>query len=306
MKIVSLLPSATEIVYALGLESSLEGVTFECDHPSDARTKRIVTSTTLPASGDAAPAEIDDLVRGALERGEDIYAVNNEAIAAIQPDLILAQDLCRVCAVPSGKVEDALEVLGCRAEVLSLDPRSLNDILDGIVSVGRAAGIEGRAADVVDALRFRIERMRSSSANLPAVRTLTLEWADPPFVGGHWVPEMVAIAGGRDVLGTPGEPSRRVDWRSVAAAAPEAAVFMPCGFDLDGALAQVPALLEIPELAAIPAVEGGRFFAVDSSAYFSRPGPRVVDGIELLAWALHPNEFEVPPPGRIARAIAGS
>ena len=301
MKIVSLLPSATEIAFALGLGDQLEGVTYECDFPAEARSKPVVSDTALPQDRPLEPGEVDRLVGDFMARQEPIYSLDKDLIQKIQPDLILAQDLCRVCAVPSGQVEDALAELGCRAEVISLDPNTLDDIFDGIVAVGRATGTESEAQTLVSGLRDRVEKVRATALRLPAIRTLALEWGDPPFAGGHWIPEMVEIAGGSNLLSAPKEPSREVAWREIADAAPEVLVFMPCGYYLDEAETELEKLLEIPDLRDTPAARGGGAFAVDASSYFSRPGPRVVDGLEILACALHPEAFSEPPGDRVTR-----
>jgi len=246
------------------------------------------------------------LVGSFMARQEPIYVLDRELIQRIQPDLILAQDLCRVCAVPSGQVEDALAELGCRSEVVSLDPRTLDDVLDGIETVGRATGRPAEAAAMGRALRERVERVRSRVGATPAVRTLCLEWSDPPFVGGHWVPEMVTAAGGTNLLNGPGQPSRRATWDEIEAASPEVIVFMPCGYGLEDAAREGGALFGVPEFASTPAAREGRVFAVDASSYFSRPGPRIVDGVEILAWILSPTVFPDPPAERVARVGTAS
>jgi iron complex transport system substrate-binding protein len=299
VKIVSLLPSATELVYALGLEDDLSGVTFECDHPAEAGRKPVVSTTALPTDHPLEPGEIDGLVNEHMDRREPLYRLDRDLIGAIQPDVILTQDLCRVCAIPSGQVEEALDDLGCRATVVSMDPQGLDEVLQSFLDVGRATGAESRASELVGDLRDRIEAVRGRAARLTRPRTLALEWPDPPFVGGHWIPEMVAIAGGEDVLGEPGASSRTVTWTEIVDAAPEVAVYMPCGFGLVEAQQQAGPILE--ELTGTPAAAGGAVFATDASSFFSRPGPRIVDGLEILAWALHPESFPEPPPGRVAR-----
>jgi iron complex transport system substrate-binding protein len=301
VKIVSLLPSATEIVFALGLGDQLEGVTYECDFPPEARSKLVISDTALPRDRPLTLGEIDGLVRQFMERQEPIYVLDKELIQKIQPDLILAQDLCRVCAVPSGQVEDALDELGCRSEVLSLDPHSLDDVLECIERVGRATGKEEAASRLTAERRERIESVRSRAARLPSIRTLCLEWSDPPWVGGHWIPEMVGIAGGVNVLNEPGQPSRRMTWKEIADAAPEAVVFMPCGMYLQEAEVEAEHLRSIHDLAETPAARGGSLFAVDASSYFSRPGPRLAEGLEILAWAIHPEAFAPPPSDAITR-----
>ena len=301
MKIVSLLPSATEIVFALGLGDDLEGVTYECDFPAEARTKRVVSTTALGVDGISSAGEIDRLVASFMEREEPIYVLDKEVIQRIQPDLILAQDLCRVCAVPSGQVEDALAELGCSSRVLSLDPNIIDDVIDCIGAVGKATGAEQRADQLTGGLRRRLERVRSVSDGLRTVPTLCLEWSDPPFAAGHWIPGMVEIAGGVHLLNPPGRPSRRVSWSDVAEAAPEVAVFMPCGYGPEEAQAEADDLFQVEAFADTPAARNGRVFAVDASSFFSRPGPRIVDGLEILAWAIHTEAFPAPPAGRVAR-----
>jgi iron complex transport system substrate-binding protein len=301
VKIVSLLPSATEIVYALGLGDQLEGVTYECDYPEDARTKPVVSDTALPQDHPLTAREIDDLVAGFMARQEPIYMLDKPLIQRVQPDLILAQDLCRVCAVPSGQVEDALAELGCAADVLSLDPHTLEDILESILAVGRATGKRADAEIMVAGLRARIGRVRDRADALRPVRTLCLEWSDPPFVAGHWIPGMVDMAGGKNLLNAAGQPSWQPAWRQIADAAPEAIVFMPCGYFLEDAQSQAKRLFDVPDFADTPAALMGNVVAVDASSYFSRPGPRIVDGLEILAWAIHPEGFPEPPPDRAVR-----
>jgi iron complex transport system substrate-binding protein len=301
VRIVSLLPSATEIVFALGLGDHLEGVTYECDYPPEVRTKPVVLDSALPRDRSLAPGEVDRLVREFLERREPIYRLDRDLVRRIQPDLILAQDLCRVCAVPSGQVEEALAELGCTARVVSLDPTTVDEVLQGIEAVGRAAGVEERARALVAELRERVGRVRARAAGLPTVRTLCLEWSDPPFAGGHWVPDMVEMAGGANLLSRPGEPSPRITWRQVAEAGPEVVVFMPCGYYLEQAEEEGRGLFAVPEFAETPAARSGAVFAVDASSYFSRPGPRIVDGLEVLAWCIHPEAFPPPPQDTVAR-----
>ncbi len=301
MRIVSLLPSATEIVYALGLGDQLDGVTFECDYPPDARSKPVVSDTALPQDRPLSPREVDQLVAGFQSRGESIYVLDEDLIRRIQPDLILTQDLCRVCAVPTGQVEDALAKIGCTSEVVSLDPKNLDEILDSIVAVGRATGTEERAASLVASLRDRIERIRRRAMPLPTIRTLCLEWGDPPYVGGHWIPQMVEAAGGGNILSKPGEPSVRVSWHDVGASIPEVVVFMPCGYYLEDAEEEAKSLYRLYDFAETPAARAGDVYAVDATSYFSRPGPRIVDGLEILAWAVHPDAFPEPSSDRITR-----
>lgn len=294
MRILSLLPSATEIVYSLGLEDELVGVTHECDWPRQATSKRAVTASVLPSG--AAPVEVDRMVSESLAGGAPIYRLDDEAVRELRPDLILSQDLCAVCAVPSGYVDQALDALGCSAHVLSLDPSSLDDVLDCVRRVGEVTGTLDRAVAVVEDLHRRLGEVQQAVAGRPRPRTFALEWSDPPFNGGHWVPEMIGRAGGEPVLGSTGGPSVRIEWEQIAAAAPEVVVFMPCGYNLAEACREAREVVRRPELASLSAL-----FAVDASSYFSRPGPRLVDGVELLASALHPGSVTPRVPGGISR-----
>jgi iron complex transport system substrate-binding protein len=295
MRILSLLPSATEIVYALGLAKHLVGVTDECDWPPQARKVRVVSHSTLPAA--AEPAEIDRLVSASIGGGQPIYRLDTDAIRDLRPDLVLSQDLCAVCAVPSGHVNQALDVLGCQAEVISLDPSSLDEVLECVLQVGKAAGVEQRAREVVAGLRERLASVGAAVDGLERPRVFALEWGDPPFNGGHWVPEMLQVAGAEAVLACPGAPPVRVSWAQIEAVAPQVVVFMPCGYDLQAAAEEATrSLLGRPELTGVEAV-----VAVDASAYCSRPGPRLVDGVEILAAALHPGSLAPPPAGTAVR-----
>ena len=295
MRIVSLLPSATEIVYALGLAEHLIGVTDECDWPPEARRMRVVSRSALPPV--AEPAEIDRLVSASIGGGQPLYRLDTDAIGELRPDLVLAQDLCAVCAVPSGQVNQALDVLGCQAEVISLDPSSLDEVLDGVLQVGKAAGVPERAEEVVAGLRNRLADVQAAVAGLERPRVFALEWGHPPFCGGHWVPEMLQVAGGEPVLACPGAPSVRVTWAQIEAVAPQVVVFMPCGYGLQTAAEEASrTLVGRPELAGVEAI-----VAVDASAYCSRPGPRLVDGVEILAAALHPGRLPPPPAGTAVR-----
>lgn len=294
MRIVSLLPSATEIVYALGLEQDLVGVTHECDWPAAARLKPIVSVSALPAT--STPAEVDRLVSASLGDGEPIYTLDEVAMRDLQPDLVLSQDLCAVCAVPSGKVNEALEVLGCQAQVLSMDPTSLTDVLDCVIELGRVTGTESVAREFVDRLAGRLTRVEQAVEGLQRPRTFALEWSDPPFNGGHWVPEMIEMAGGEPVLANRGTDSVRVTWTQIEEASPDVVVFMPCGYGLDEAAAEAEGLLNRTELRSADAI-----YAVDANAYFSRPGPRLVEGVEALAATLHPGSIDVPTAAAIRR-----
>jgi iron complex transport system substrate-binding protein len=295
MRILSLLPSATEIVYALGLAGHLVGVTDECDWPPQARTVQVVSHSALPPV--AEPAQIDRLVSASIGGGQPLYRLDTDAIRELRPDLVLTQDLCAVCAVPSGHINQALDVLGCQAEVISLNPSSLGEVLDGVLQVGKAAGVQQQAHQVVAGLRERLASVQAAVAGLQRPRVFALEWGDPPFNGGHWVPEMLQVAGAEALLACPGTPSVRVTWAQITAAAPQVVVFMPCGYGLRAAVDEArQTLLPRPELASVEAI-----VAVDASAFFSRPGPRLVDGVEILAAALHPGQLPPPPAGTAVR-----
>ncbi|MEV4508530.1 ABC transporter substrate-binding protein [Dactylosporangium sp. NPDC049525] len=279
MRLVSLLPSATEIVYALGLGGDLVGVTFECDEPPSARQDKTVVVGGRDTRG-MAPGEIDAYVRGQFAAGADLYTLHAGALAGLDPELILTQDLCRVCALPSGHVEDALEHLGCRADVLSLDPHSLDEVLGTFVEVGARAGVPDRAQRLVAGLRARLDAVAAAVRGLPRRRVLVVEWVDPPFTAGHWVPDLVTAAGGDPVAAHPGARSLATTWPALAGARPDVVVVSPCGFHLDGAAEQA-------RLVA-PRFPGAEVWAIDADGIVVRPGPRLVDGVEALAAVLHP------------------
>ena len=294
MRLVSLLPSATEIVYALGLGDDLVGVTFECDEPPAARAEKTVVVGGRDTSA-MTPGEIDDYVRGQLAAGKDLYTLHAQALAQLSPDLILTQDLCRVCAVPSGHVEDALDYLGCTADVLSLDPHSLTDVLDSILTVGQRAGVPQRAADLVAGLQARLDQVAMAVAGRRLPRVAVIEWVDPPFTAGHWIPDLVTAAGGEPVAATPRARSVPSDWAAIAAARPDLVIVAPCGYHLDGALQQAQAVAR--------ALPGTQVWAIDADGIVVRPGPRLVDGVEALAAILHQGAVPDPPPDRIAAVL---
>ena len=295
MRIVSLLPSATEIVYALGLDDQLAGVTFECDEPAVARMEKAVVVGGRDTSG-MTPAAIDAYVRSQLAAGEDLYTLRADALAALAPDLILTQDLCRVCALPAGHVEDALDYLGCTAEVVSLDPRSLDDVLATILTVGKHAGAQPQAERLVAALRLRLAAVADRVAGRRRPAVAVIEWTDPPFTAGHWVPDLVTAAGGHPVAASAGGRSEQASWQQIAAARPEIVVVAPCGFGLDAAAAQ--AELVARELPGLPV------WAIDADGLVVRPGPRLVDGVEALAAIFHPDPADATMPDRHTRRVA--
>ncbi len=293
VRICSFLPSATEILYALGLGESVAGVTYECDFPEEARRKPVVVNTRLAPS--ASAAVIDRQVSEFMARGESIYRIETELLGKIQPDLIVTQDLCRVCAASPGDLGLALAALPQQPEVLSLNPRNLDDVWSDILSVGRATGRNDSALKIVEEIRRRVSGVEHAVSSAAArSRVLCLEWLDPPFIGGHWVPDMVERAGGLDVLGHTGEPGYRVDWERVLAAQPEVVVVMPCGYHLKETVEEFRKV-HLPEgWEELPAVSNGRVFAVDASSYFSRPGPRLANGVEILAHLFHPDRVSKP------------
>ena len=290
MRLVSLLPSATEIVYALGLGDDLAGVTFECDEPPAARAEKTIVVGGLDTKA-MAPGDIDRYVRSRLAAGEDLYTLHARALAGLAPDLILTQDLCRVCALPSGQVSDALDYLGCQAEVLTLDPHTLDEVLDSIMAVGQRAGVPERAAALVAGLRARLAAVAAGVAGLGRPRVAVIEWVDPPFTAGHWVPDLVSAAGGRAVAARPGVPSVQTSWPAIAAAGPDLVVVAPCGYHLAGAAEQ--AHLAAAQLPGVPV------WAIDADGIVVRPGPRLVNGVEALAAVLHPQAVPAAPPGAV-------
>jgi iron complex transport system substrate-binding protein len=288
MQICSLLPSATEILYALGLGDCVAGVTHECDFPPEAAKKPALIRPRVDPQ--AQPAEIDRQVSELVARGESIYAVDAELLASLAPDLIVTQDLCHVCAASPDDLATALTRLPKMPDVLSLTPHSLADVLNDIRRVGRATGRCDEAEALAGKLEQRVSAIASVTAQAAArPRVLCLEWLDPYYVGGHWVPEMVAKAGGHDVLGRAGEPSLRVTTTEIAQTGPDVIVVMPCGYNSRRVVAEF-GVTQIPDdWKDLPAVRQRRIFAVDANSYFSRPGPRLADGVALLAHIFHPD-----------------
>jgi iron complex transport system substrate-binding protein len=299
MRICSFLPSATETLYALGLGDDVAGVTFECDYPAEVRRKAVVVHTNLPLGLRAR--EIDDTVNDFVRRGESLYRVDLPELARIDPDLIITQDLCHVCAASPDDLGAALEQLPHAPQVLTLSPKTLEEVWRGIRRVGDATGHAERSARIVEELKARVSRVQAAVNQAKPTRILCLEWLDPPFIAGHWVPEMVACSGGVDVLGRAGEPGFRCDWDTVLSSNAEAVVLMPCGYNLQQTIDEFRSM-RLPEgWKQLPAVAKGRVFAVHASAYFSRPGPRLVEGIEILAHILHPDLAPAgPPPQSVA------
>jgi len=295
VRLVSLLPSATEIVYSLGLGEDLVGVTFECDEPPAARSEKTIVVGGRDTRGMTA-REIDSYVRAQLAAGADLYTLHARALADLRPDLILTQDLCRVCALPSGRVEDALGYLGCQADVLSLDPHSLDEVLDSILAVGERTGVPERATRLVGELRARLARTAAAVAGRRRPQVAVIEWVDPPFTAGHWIPDLVSAAGGEPVAARPGAPSVPVSWADIATATPELIIVAPCGYHLPGAIEQAEA--------AARALPGVPVWAIDADGIVVRPGPRLIDGVEAISSIIHPDAVPAARPPAVHRVTA--
>jgi iron complex transport system substrate-binding protein len=281
MRIASLVPSATEMLFELGLGDSVVAVTHECDHPPQALELPRLTSSMIPEG--LPPAEIDTAVREVTGRGESLYGLAEDALAELRPDLIVTQSLCAVCAVSYDDVRAVAARIPSTPAVISLDPETLTEVLDDTVRLAEATGERDRGEELRTNLAARAERVRAATSGLPRRRVAALEWLDPPYAGGHWVPEMIELAGGNDVLGRAGEKSRIVTWQEIADGDPEVVVVMPCGLYVEEAAAQAEA-----QASRLRELGADRVIAVDAASSFSRPGPRLVDGIEMLAHALHP------------------
>jgi iron complex transport system substrate-binding protein len=290
VRIVSLVPHATELLFALGLGEQIVAVTHECDHPAPALERRRVTRDALPSGLSAA--EIDAAVRERTLAGETIYELDREALAAVEPNLIVTQALCPVCAVSYQDVAAFAAELPSRPRVIALDPHTFGETLADVRTLAQATGSRDAGVELVARIAGRVDRVRLAVRDERRPRVAALEWLDPVFAAGHWIPQLIELAGGTDALGLPGEPSTTVSWEAVAAAEPEIVVVMPCGYDAPRA--RFEALDYATELASLGA---RRIVAVDASAYFSRPGPRLVDGLELLAHILHPGAFAQPGAG---------
>jgi len=289
VRIASLVPSATEMLFALGLGEQVVAVTHECDYPPEAASKPHLTRTVIPEGLSAA--EIDAEVRRVTGEGRHLYELDEDTLGRLDVDLIVTQAVCEVCAV---SYEDVLAVAGrlqTRPEVISLDPERLSDVLIDLTRLGRATGVEERAEALLSSLEHRLDAVRTAVEGAERPRVLALEWLDPPFIGGHWVPEMIEISGGTDAIGEAGAKSRTAEWGELAAAEPELVVAMPCGWDAIRASEEA-----LEHWSSIAGLDSRRVVAVDAAASFSRPGPRLVEGTELLAYLLHPDRVE-PPAG---------
>ncbi len=286
MRIVSLVPNATEILFALGAGDQVVGVSHECDYPAAARQLPQLTGSALAA--DLSAHEIDASVSGRLEGGTSLYTLDEETLAELEPDLIVTQSLCPVCAVSTDQVDRAVEPMAACPEVVSLDPRRLADLDSDIRRLGERLGLERRAAELLAELEERLDAVRTRVRDRERPRAVAIEWLEPPFVAGHWVPEMIAAAGGTDIMAAPGDASVRTDWARIHAADPDVLLIMPCGFDRDGAADQVAGISGDERWRLLRAVRAGRVHPLDANDYFSRPGPRLIDGVEILANLLHP------------------
>ncbi|WP_372724912.1 cobalamin-binding protein [Novipirellula sp.] len=299
MRIISLLPSATEIVCGLGLRNQLVGVTHECDYPADVAELPKVTQTLIPH--DASSGEIDSLVRERLKTERALYSLDMAVVERLRPDLIVTQALCDVCAVAESEVQSAACSLPGTPRVINLEPTSFADVMQCIRQVGEAAGCLSRAEAFIAQLQQRVDAVAARSASIktrPSV--MLLEWIDPPFCAGHWSPELVSLAGGREAIGVAGARSVTTAWEQIVAANPEVLMIACCGFDIERTMQDVPILKSYPGWETLACVKNDRVYAVDGSAYFSRPGPRLVDSLEILANALH--ETVHPLPGGLPAA----
>ncbi|SEB48221.1 iron complex transport system substrate-binding protein [Nocardioides exalbidus] len=282
MRIVSLIPSATEILFAVGAGDDVVAVTFECDHPPEARERRIVSTSAMPEG--LAPKEIDDFVAAAVHAGENLYRLDAGALAEVDADLVVTQDLCAVCAIDVDTVDEALSHLGCRAEVATLDPHTIDDVLGTITEVGRLTGRTAEAEAVIAFFRARLAAVADRVAGRERPRVLVLEWTEPPFSPGHWIPEMVDLAGGVPSLGVAGARSSRITWDDAVASRPDVVVCAPCGYDVEGSAALAEDVRQ--------RFPGTPVWAVDADGLFARPGPRLVEGVEVLAGILHPDAVD--------------
>jgi iron complex transport system substrate-binding protein len=287
VRIASLVPSATEMLFALGLGEQVVAVTHECDYPPEARSKRHLTRSLVREGLTAG--EIDAAVRRLTGEGRHLYELDEATLTELDVDLIVTQAVCEVCAVSFDDVVAVAAGLPSRPRVISLDPANLDEVIADVPRLGEATGVPDRAAALKADLRRRLEAVRTAVEGAPRPGVLALEWLDPPFIGGHWVPEMIEIAGGRDVLGIPGEKSRDADWDEIAACDAEIVIGMPCGWDAEQSANELKSHAE-----RIEAIGAREIWAVDAAASFSRPGPRLVEGTELLAHLLHPDRVEAP------------
>jgi iron complex transport system substrate-binding protein len=291
MRIISLLPAATEIAGALGLMEQVVGVSHECDFPNEANARPRVTRCPIHNAG-LTSREVDAWVRSALRENGTIYTIDEPLLRELRPDVILTQKLCDVCAVGYGTVAKLAQTLPGPPRVVNLEPTSLADIFDDIRRVAETCDVRERAEKLIGHLSERIENVRERAASIPdRRRCFVMEWIDPPFCSGHWGPELVEIAGGYDPLGRKHQLSAQIEWQHVLDGRPEIIVLALCGYDIDRARRDYELLRRFPGFGSIPAAASGQVYVVNASAYFARPGPRVVNSLEILAGILHPSEF---------------
>lgn len=291
MRIVSLLPAATEIAAALGLMEEVVGVSHECDFPSEAIARARITHCPMHGA-DLASRDVDEWVRHALHDNGSIYTIDEPLLRKLQPDVILTQKLCDVCAVGYGTVTKLAQTLPGPPRVVNLEPTSVAEIFDDIRRVGETCEVSDRAEKLIDRLSERVKNIRDRAARISErPRCFLMEWVDPPFCSGHWGPELVEIAGGHDPLGRKHQPSAQIDWQQVVNACPDIVVLALCGYDIDRARRDYESLRRFPGFDSVPAARASEIYIVNASAYFARPGPRIVDSLEILAAILHPREF---------------
>jgi iron complex transport system substrate-binding protein len=304
MRIVSFLPSATEMVHALGLGDQLVGVTHECDYPPEVRNKPVVVRSAIETKG-LPPQQIDEAVSRALRAGQSLYTVDENLLSELAPDLILTQDLCQVCAPSGNEIGRVLKFLPRSPHILWMTPKCLQDIFENIRQLGEATGRTGAAAELVSRLQERVAAISRKTALLGSrPRVFCMEWLSPPYNAGHWMAELVDLAGGMDGLARKGQDSVRVAWERILEYAPEVLIISPCGFNLQETVRQASLLTTYPDWEKLPAVQNSRVYAVDANSYFARPGPRVVDGIELLAHLIHPERFSWSGPTKACRSLS--
>ena len=292
MRICSLLPSATEVIASLGLSDELVGISHECDYPPSVRSVPVMVEPMIPPHG-LASCDIDRQVRQLVASGQRLYRLKGHLLRQAQPDLILSQDLCHVCAVTPDQLHDALCSMPRQPTVLTLNPRTVHDVIDDVVRIGDAANRSAEGHRLAAHLRDRLEAVRTRVQRIAQrPRVVCIEWLSPLYLAGHWVPEMVQLAGGQDVLAQPGSPSRVVTWDEVLAAAPDILIVMPCGFSLERTHTELFQMMQQPGQWRPSSKLAQHTFLVDASSYFSRPGPRLIDGIELLAALLHPSDHD--------------
>lgn len=292
MRICSLLPSTTEILCLLGLRDNIVGITHECDYPPGIEEKNRIVFSSIDYQN-LNNREIDELVSSNRREGKSTYLLDSEKLKVAKPDVILTQGLCDVCAVSGDIVDDAVNVLGYKPDIISLEPSTVDEILQSIITIGDITGSKHKALKIVDELNKRIDSVREKVADeRDKPRVFCLEWLDPPYVAGHWIPEIVDYAGGINGLSETGEPSKRVSWEQILEFAPNTIMIMPCGFDIERTMNEIDVIFSNNTWHRLPATKKGEVYIVDANSYFSRPGPRIVDGLEILAKVLYPERFK--------------